>query len=50
MILTVEPTVVEVSADVAWSARSFRHPLRCLRARPELDPAAVKLPDHLARA
>lgn len=24
----VEPVVVEVSADVAWSGRSFRHPLR----------------------
>jgi hypothetical protein len=43
----VEPIVVEVSADVAWSGRSFRHPLRYLRARPELDPAAVKLPEHL---
>lgn len=45
----VEPIVVEVSADVAWSGRSFRHPLRFLRARPELDPAAVQVPDHLAR-
>jgi ATP-dependent DNA ligase len=44
----VEPIVVEVSADVAWSGRSFRHPLRYLRARPELDPAAVKLPEHLS--
>lgn len=45
----VEPIVVEVSADVAWSGRSFRHPLRFLRARPDLDPAAVQVPDHLAR-
>lgn len=44
----VEPIVVEVSADVAWSGRSFRHPLRYLRARPDLDPAAVQLPKHLA--
>ena len=34
----VEPVVVEVSADVAWSGRSFRHSLRYLRVRPELDP------------
>jgi ATP-dependent DNA ligase len=45
----VEPIVVEVSADVAWSGRSFRHPLRYVRVRPELDPAAVQLPEHLAR-
>ncbi|WP_284750841.1 ATP-dependent DNA ligase [Arthrobacter sp. efr-133-R2A-120] len=44
----VEPFVVEVSADVAWSGRSFRHPVRLLRARPELDPADVRFPDHLA--
>jgi hypothetical protein len=44
----VDPLVVEVSADVAWSGRSFRHPLRYLRARPDLDPASVKLPAHLA--
>ncbi|MDQ0620175.1 ATP-dependent DNA ligase [Arthrobacter globiformis] len=43
----VEPVVVEVSADVAWSGQSFRHPLRYLRIRPELDPAAVELPAHL---
>lgn len=34
----VEPIVVEVSADVALSGRSFRHPLRCLRSKPELNP------------
>ncbi|UKA52269.1 ATP-dependent DNA ligase (plasmid) [Arthrobacter sp. FW305-123] len=43
----VEPMVVEVSADVAWSGRSFRHPLSFIRARPELDPGGVELPDHL---
>ncbi|MEJ1180391.1 hypothetical protein V9L18_14470, partial [Pseudarthrobacter sp. CCNWLW217] len=40
----VEPVVVEVSADTAWSGRSFRHPLRLLRARPELSPTDVTLP------
>lgn len=44
----VEPIVVEVSADVAWPGRSFRHPLRYLRARPELDPDSVEVPPHLA--
>lgn len=43
----VEPVVVEVSADTAWSGRSFRHPLRLLRARPELAPDDVTLPDRL---
>jgi hypothetical protein len=32
----VEPLVVEVSADVAWSGRAFRHPVRLVRVRPEL--------------
>jgi ATP-dependent DNA ligase len=45
----VEPLVVEISADVAWSGRSFRHPVRLLRARPELAPTDVRFPDHLAR-
>ncbi|MET4143880.1 ATP-dependent DNA ligase [Arthrobacter sp. UYCo732] len=45
----VEPIVVEVSADVAWSGHSFRHPVRYLRVRPELDPGAVELPHHLKR-
>lgn len=45
----VEPIVVEVSADVAWSGRSFRHPVRYFRARPELDPASVAAPQHLHR-
>jgi ATP-dependent DNA ligase len=43
----VEPVVVEVSADTAWSGRSFRHALRVLRARPELSPADVMLPERL---
>ena len=39
VVLTlVEPVTVEVSADTAWSGSSFRHPLRVLRARPELSP------------
>ncbi|MDQ0241421.1 hypothetical protein [Arthrobacter bambusae] len=45
----VEPIVVEVSADAAWSGRSFRHALRFLRIRPELDPADVELPEHLSQ-
>ena len=40
----VEPVVVEVTADTAWSGRSFRHPLRFLRARPELSPEDVSPP------
>lgn len=40
----VEPVVVEVSVDVAWSGNSFRHSLRYLRCRPELDPEKVELP------
>ncbi|MFP3460078.1 ATP-dependent DNA ligase [Arthrobacter globiformis] len=43
----VDPVVVEVSADTAWSGSSFRHPLRLLRVRPELSPADVALPDRL---
>lgn len=43
----VEPLVVEVSVDVTWTGKSFRQPLRYLRARPDLDPAAVQLPEHL---
>ena len=46
----VEPVVVEVSADSAWSGRSFRHPLRLVRARPELSPADISLPDMLGPA
>lgn len=43
----VEPLVVEVSADVAWTGNSFRHSVRYLRPRPELSPADVVLPDRL---
>lgn len=43
----VEPVAVEVSADTAWSGRSFRHPLRLLRARPELSAADIGLPPTL---
>ncbi|MEJ1116748.1 ATP-dependent DNA ligase [Paenarthrobacter sp. CCNWLY172] len=43
----VEPMVVEISADVAWTGKSFRHGVGYVRARPELDPAEVGLPPHL---
>ncbi|WP_411373297.1 hypothetical protein ACLH0K_08960 [Arthrobacter sp. MPF02] len=45
----VEPIVVEVSADVAWSGSSFHHPLRYLRARPELNPNEDEVLEHLIR-
>lgn len=40
----VEPFVIEVSADVALSGRSFRHAVRFIRTRPELDVAEVEWP------
>jgi ATP-dependent DNA ligase len=43
----VEPVVVEVGADAAWSGKSFRHSLRFRRVRPELDPASVEVPARL---
>lgn len=43
----IEPVVVEISADVAWSGTSFRHPVTWRRVRPELDPAEVKVPPEL---
>lgn len=43
----VEPIVIEVSADVALSGTSFRHPVRYVRTRPELHPAEL---GALARA
>jgi ATP-dependent DNA ligase len=46
----VEPIVIEVAADTAWSGRSFRHPLRYLRARPELNPDEVEVPARLGTA
>ncbi|NHW49326.1 MULTISPECIES: ATP-dependent DNA ligase [unclassified Paenarthrobacter] len=45
----VEPVVVEVAADAAWSGRSFRHTLRYLRVRPDLNPAEVDLPAQLKK-
>lgn len=45
----VEPIVVEVAADTAWSGRSFRHALTFQRARPDLEPADVEIPAHLRR-
>lgn len=42
----VEPLVVEISADVAWSGNAFRHAFRYLRPRPELNPQDVLLPDR----
>ena len=43
----VEPVVVEVTADAAWSGRSFRHALRFRRVRPELNPDEVQFPSYL---
>lgn len=44
-VTLVDPLVVEVSADTAWSGRAFRHTLRFLRARPDLRPADVVPPE-----
>jgi ATP-dependent DNA ligase len=44
----VDPVVVEVQADAAWSGQSFRHSLRFRRVRPELDPMEVEVPARLA--
>ena len=38
----VDPVVVEVAADVAWDGRVFRHPVRFVRVRPDVDPADVR--------
>ncbi|PNH82949.1 ATP-dependent DNA ligase [Arthrobacter sp. AFG20] len=43
----VDPVVVEVLADAAWSGQSFRHSLRFRRVRPELEPADVDVPSRL---
>jgi hypothetical protein len=43
----VEPFVVEVSADVAWSGWAFRHPVRLVRLRAEVAPGDVELPERL---
>lgn len=45
----VTPVVVEVMADVAWSGTSFRHALRYLRPRPDIDPQRVTPPERLSR-
>lgn len=45
----MEPIVVEVTADGAWSGRAFRHPLRLVRARAELDPDEVQVPGILSQ-
>lgn len=42
----VKPVVIEVSADAAWSGQSFRHALRYIRVRPELNPDDVGVPDR----
>ena len=42
----IDPLVVEVSADIALSGRAFRHSVRYLRARPELDIAEVAAPER----
>nr|WP_308411012.1 ATP-dependent DNA ligase [Arthrobacter sp. AFG20] len=42
----VEPLVVEISADVAWTGNAFRHSVRYQRPRPELVPDEVQLPDR----
>lgn len=42
----VEPLVVEISADVAWTGNAFRHSFRYLRPRPELSAINVPLPDR----
>jgi hypothetical protein len=47
--IPVDPIVVEISADATWTGESFRHLVRYLRARPELDPYDVKLPKRLNR-
>lgn len=46
----VEPLVVEVSADIAWSGQAFRHSVRLMRVRPELSPTEVSLPEGFQRA
>lgn len=44
----VEPIVVEVSADAAWSGAASRHALRLVRVRPELNPVEVSPPSNTA--
>ncbi|MDQ0692539.1 monooxygenase family protein [Arthrobacter sp. W4I7] len=40
----VEPLVVEISADIAWTGNAFRHSFRFMRPRPDLDQESVQLP------
>jgi ATP-dependent DNA ligase len=40
----VEPLVVEISADIAWTGNAFRHSVRYLRPRPELAVNEVQQP------
>lgn len=40
----VQPLVVEISADSAWTGNAFRHAVRYLRPRPELKPIDVSPP------
>ncbi|MFJ5976753.1 ATP-dependent DNA ligase [Pseudarthrobacter oxydans] len=42
----VEPLVVEISADVAWTGNAFRHSFRYLRSRPDLPVEGVLLPNR----
>lgn len=42
----VEPLVVEISADTAWTGNAFRHSVRYQRPRPELATTDVQLPDR----
>ncbi len=49
VLTLIEPVVVEVSADTAWSGQSFRHALRFIRARPELEPADSRPPGNTNR-
>ncbi|MDJ0458595.1 ATP-dependent DNA ligase [Arthrobacter sp. NQ7] len=42
----VEPLVVEISADVAWTGNAFRHAVRYVRSRPELAAESVEPPDR----
>jgi hypothetical protein len=43
----VVSVAVEVSADAAWSGRSFRHAQRFRGVRPEPDPAGIDVPAKL---
>ncbi|MFC4398284.1 ATP-dependent DNA ligase [Arthrobacter sedimenti] len=42
----VEPLVVEISADAAWTGNAFRHAVRYVRPRPELEAESVVLPEQ----